>query len=102
MAIMQGDSYSLSFTLKDSSGAYVTPQDVTTLELTIGNVTKYYPDEITFNDNTWYFPISQAETFGLNASPQDAQIRVKLRNNIIIGVDIGKINIIESISKEVI
>lgn len=47
MDIRQGDAYTWKVTLKDENGTTLTPDDVSKVEISIGNITKQYPGEVT-------------------------------------------------------
>ncbi len=97
---MQGDKYLIPFTISDENGLALTPTELTKIEFTIGELTKTYPEAITFDNSKWYFPLTQEEAFNFEGGkPQTAQVRVKFENGDIIGTEAGIINIIESISK---
>lgn len=101
--MMQGDSYYLGFTVKNNAGSIVTPEDVLDVEITIGHLRKRYQlGEVVFGDDRWYFPLSQAETFGYWPRAVKAQIRVRWKNGIVEGKVIHGVRINESISKEVL
>lgn len=101
--MMQGDSYSIGFTVLNNAGSAVTPVDVIDVEIAIGHLTKTYSSgRVTFNDGRWFFPLSQEETFGYWPKSTKAQIRVKWKNGIVEGKAIHGVRINESISKEVL
>ena len=101
--MMQGDSYSLGFTVRNNAESIVTPDDVIDIEITIGHLRKTYSSgQVTFDDGRWFFPLSQEETFGYWPKATKAQIRVKWRNGIVEGKEIHGVRINESISREVL
>lgn len=101
--MMQGDSYSLGFTVLNNAGVAVTPEDVLDVEIAIGHLAKTYRrGEVTFSDGKWFFPLSQAETFGYWPKATKAQIRVRWKNGVVEGKTIHGVRINESISKEVL
>lgn len=105
MAIMQGDQYELPFKLKDETGNTITAAAIDKIEMVIGDITKYYPDSITFNSvaETFNFPLTEEETFKLKANPALTQIRVLFKDTgIVLGKKCGFINVSESASKVVL
>ena len=44
MQIMQGDQYNIPFEISDSQGAAILPAQVESVEFSIGNMRKSYPD----------------------------------------------------------
>lgn len=95
--LMQGDAYTLPFT-----GSGFTAGDVTGCEITLGSLTKCYPGEVTFDAATltFGFPLSQSESFALSGLVK-CQLRLKL-GSCVIGVDLGRIDVTQSLSKEVL
>lgn len=104
--MMQGDSYGLPITiLKKKDNVAVTPDDVSDVEIVIGPLTKTYANnEVTFDSNTgkWVFHLTQDETFKFPATRVKAQVRVAWKNGCVNGYPLGYINVLESISKEVL
>lgn len=101
--MMQGDAYSLSFTVLNNAGSAVTPNDILDVEITIGHITKTYKKiQLLYENEKWLFPLTQKETFGYWPKPVKAQIRIFWPNGIIEGKPIHGIRIIESLSKEVL
>lgn len=101
--MMQGDSYSLGFTVMNNAGSTITPSDVIDVEISIGHLRKTYSSgKVTFNDGRWFFPLNQEETFGYWPKSVDAQIRVKWKSGVVEGKAIHGVRINESISKEVL
>ena len=99
--MMQGDAYSLGFTVKNNAESIVTPDDVIDVEITIGHLRKTYSSgQVTYYDGRWFFPISQTESFDYWPKATKAQIRVKWRNGIVEGKEIHGVRINESISRE--
>lgn len=103
--MMQGDSYSLKVEILDKDKALVTPADVSDVEITVGSLRKTYANnEVTYNENLerWLFPLTQEETFRFAPARVKAQVRVVWQDGTVEGVSLGTINILESISKEVL
>ena len=101
--MMQGDSYSLGFTVLNNAGSAVTPEDIIDVEISIGHLRKTYSGgQVTFYDGRWFFPLSQDETMGYWPMAVDSQIRVKWKNGVVEGKPIYGVRVNESISKEVL
>ena len=64
ISIMQGDSYQKPFTLRTLDGMLITPEMVTALVLSIGNLSRQYPGDITYADGKWLFPLIVLHTGG--------------------------------------
>lgn len=65
MTIMQGDAYYLPFKILVDQ-TEVTPAAVETIEFSIGNLLKYYPGEVEYNDGKFQLYLSQQETFKMS------------------------------------
>lgn len=113
MRMMQGDSYSIPFTITMNDSAEVTPDIISELELCIGNengasIRKTFSAEtVWFDDATrqWFFRPTQQETLRLEPGNYSVIARMKFNNDDdsdVIGVDIGRITIVDTQSEEVI
>lgn len=103
--MMQGDSYGLRIDILNADHTAVTADDVSEVEITIGHLTKTYSNgQIAFDVDSkkWIFPLSQEETFGFPASRIKGQVRVAWASGIVEGASLGWINVIESLSREVL
>lgn len=103
--MMQGDSYGLPVELKTVGEKAITPDDVSDIEITVGYLTKRYSSGdvwFDYDSGTWIFPLSQEETFAYPASRVKAQARVAWKDGGVNGVELGRINVAESISREVV
>lgn len=101
--MMQGDAYSLGFTVLNNAKSVVTPDDISDMEITIGHIRKTYRNaQITYFEGKWLFPLTQKETFGYWPKVIKAQIRILWANGIVEGQAIHGIRIYESNSKEVL
>lgn len=103
--MMQGDSYGLRIDILKADGTAVTADDVTDVEITIGDLSKKYSDkEIAFDTDSgkWIFPLSQEETFRFPAARVRGQVRVMWLSGGVEGASLGWINVIESLSREVL
>lgn len=101
--MMQGDAYSIGFTVLNNAGSVVTPDDVIDVEISIGHLVKRYSTgAVTYYDGRWFFPITQSETYDYWPKAVKSQIRVKWKNGVVEGKPIHGVRINESISKEVL
>ena len=101
--MMQGDGYSLPIEIFRADGTRVTDPDVADVEVTLGPLRKTYKrGEVTFCDGKWQFPVTQQETFSLEAQRQRCQVRVLWLDGTVEGVSLGEILVTESLSREVL
>lgn len=103
--IMQGDQYPIAFDLynMESDEATLGPQDVTDIEVVIGQLSFRLADGgVVWNVDHWEFHLTQDASFTLEAFAQSAQIRVKLSSGDVIGQELPLADILHSISKEVL
>ena len=100
-SIMQGDQYKIPFSITDAKGRVLTDEQLDDVEICVGLI-KYHKPDIVYNSllQTWDFPLLQSESFRIAEEKVPVKIRVKTVDNEIIGIDLGKINVFESISKE--
>lgn len=99
--IMQGDAYSVPINIT-AGGTVIDDTMAETVEVMIGFIRKTYPEEITFSDGSWLFPLTQDETFKLSSFQQTVQVRVKFNSGEVIGAVVGSVQIAGSNSKEVL
>lgn len=102
MNIMQGDAYAIPVSITTADNTAINDIMVDSLEIVIGHLRKTYPEDITYSDEQWMFPISQEESLRLINMPQPVQVRVKFNTGEVIGVNAGTIPITVSHSKEVL
>lgn len=111
--MMQGDSYSIPFTIMMNDTTEVTPDIVSELELCIGNedgasIRKTLSAETVwfeYSSRQWFFRPTQQETLRLNPGSYNVIARMKFSNDEdsdVIGVEIGRIIIADTQSEEVI
>lgn len=102
LTIMQGDKYGIAVVLMTNDGQPIKPSEVDDVEISVGSISKTLLDgEISFSEvnNEWIFPIEQRETFAIIPGVYVCQARIKTDDNVE-GIDLGKIRVIESKSKE--
>ncbi len=101
--MMQGDGYGLPIEIFRADGTPVTDTEVTDVEVTLGSLRKTYKlGEVTFSDGKWFFPVTQQETFSLEAQRQRCQVRILWPDGTVEGVSLGEILVTESLSREVL
>ena len=103
--MMQGDSCGLTINILRSDGTVVTDADISDVEVTVGFLKKRYKDHaVTYNADSqnWRVPLTQEETFKLPATHVKAQVRVVWTDGSVEGASLGHINVLDSISKEVL
>lgn len=106
--MMQGDSRAVFFTL-EQSGAELTPNKVTEVEITVGsNMRKLYSTgEVGWDKSRrqWYIFPTQEETLALEPDGYEVQARFKYPNgdfSPVKGLTLGRIVITAAQSKDVI
>lgn len=98
--ISQGDQYSIAMTIKFNDE----PLDISNvdkIEFTLHDTTRMYPDEVSFSDGTFFFPVTQEETFSLPRIVE-AQARIKFENGDVFKTPTQKIDVDVSLSKEIL
>ena len=103
MNIMQGDGYSIPVSIKNGTSA-LADTDVLDVEISIGRISKCFSyDEIHYDSSseTWYMPVTQEETLSL-CGPMPMQVRVKFPNGDVVGTSLGRIDVLMSLSREVL
>lgn len=111
--MMQGDSYSVPFTLTMNGTTDITPDTVADIELCVGNengaqLRKTFSGGGVWYDQEakrWFFRPTQQETLELDPGSYDAIVRMKFSktsDSDVIGVQIGRIIITDTQSEEVI
>ena len=98
--ISQGDQYHISMAIK-FNGETVDISKIEKVEITLHNKKKLYPEEITYSDGVFLYPVTQEETFSL---PRiiEAQVRVKFKNADVFTSPKEQIDVIRSLSKEIL
>lgn len=84
ISIMQGDSLKIPIVLR-LNGTVVPSADIAALRVTIGNILKTYPGDITIADNGFVLPLTQEETFSLPAGLNVVVVRPKFADGSIRG-----------------
>lgn len=98
--ISQGDQYRIAIAIK-FNGEAVDISKVEKVEITLHNRTKLYPEDITYSDGVFLYPVTQEETFSLPRIVE-AQVRVKFKNTDIFTSPTEQIDVIRSLSKEIL
>lgn len=105
ITIMQGDQYPLQFTLKISDTAPMPANTVGEIEVTIGTLRKTLTaGEISYDERTGGFtlPLTQEETFALDARAHKMQVRLRSKSGEVIGEDAGTLTVRAAQSKAVL
>ena len=101
--MMQGDSYKLPVQISTPSGT-ADGSSFQDIEVMIGPIRKSMKErEVTYDSGTLSFMVhlTQSETFRLTGM-QKVQIRVKMHNGDVFGVDAGDVDVAKSVSKAVL
>lgn len=98
--ISQGDQYSIAVAIRFNDEP-VDIDKIEKVEITLHNRSKCYPEEVTFSDGVFLYPITQEETFSLPRIVE-AQVRVKFENGNIFTSPTEQIDVIRSLSKEIL
>lgn len=84
MDIIKGEAYRVSFTLRD--GDYIlTDEDVDEVRIALGNQIVRYPVgtlEYDAEEKTWYFPMTQKNTYSIIGTTMEYQAQVKISGEI--------------------
>lgn len=98
--MVQGDTYSIDITIKNL-GEAIPIDTVEKVEITLLNLTRSYPEEVTYSDGKFHFPVTQTETFKLpTVCPM--QVRVKFTGGDVVGSLIQMVEVAGAISKAVL
>lgn len=99
--IAQGDQYSIAMKIKLNGEPVDDVSKVEKVEITLHNKTKLYPEEVTFSNGLFFFPITQEETFSLPRIVE-AQVRIKFKNDETHTSPTEQVDVIRSLSKEIL
>lgn len=102
MSFYQGDQY--SFILKmEVGGNPLDMEGIELIEFTIGSLSKNWPLQVTYDKDKklFYFPVTQEETFEFDQYEQ-YQARIKYIDGNVYGTPVNKININETLSRNII
>lgn len=96
----QGDAYNLEISITNR-GEALDVETVEKVEVTLLNLTRSYPEEVTYSDGKFHFPVTQTETFKLPpVCPM--QVRVKFTGGDVVGSMIQMVEVAGAISKAVL
>lgn len=86
-SVMQGDAYNIPVTIKSGNGTLITPEIAACVEITVGQFTKRWPGQVTFDEKTgeWQFPVMQKQTFRFAPGAAVVQARVVFQDGSIMG-----------------
>lgn len=102
MAYYQGDQYSFLFKLQQGE-APLDLEGIEVIEFTIGTLSKSWPLEVQYNkeQHVFLFPVTQEETFQFDIV-ENYQARIKYIDNNVYGTPVNRININETLSRNII
>ena len=96
----QGDAYNLEISITNR-GEALDVETVEQVEVTLLNLTRSYPEEVTYADGKFLFPVTQAETFRLPPMCP-MQVRVKFKGGDVIGSPAQTVNVAAALSRAVL
>lgn len=83
MAITQGDEYPIPVLLT-INGTTITDEMAEGVRIAIGTSVCTYPNgTLTYENGLWYYPLTQAVSYGLKAGKAKFQVQVKMNGKII-------------------
>lgn len=102
MIIHQGSTYKIPFNLK-FNGKVLTADEVKQVEFAFGEVIKNYPEHATFDGEHFVCPLTQEDTFALDAKKtNEYQVRVMFNDGSVKPTAAKQLSVIKSVSKEVL
>ena len=108
MTIMQGDSYPIYIELTQD-GDVLTPDQIAELEVCVGDQLRYLYSSggVSFDkdSNEWMIYPTQQETLGLEIGSHVVMVRVRYQSIVseeVVGLNVGRIQVKDSISEAVI
>ena len=97
--MQQGDQYLIPITVTLGS-VPVTSENVQGVKVQIGDVAKTWPGEITYDDGTFYYPITQSESLAIgHVAP--FQVQLDTDGSTILTSTVGMMDVDRSIILEV-
>lgn len=100
-SVMQGDAYNIPVTIKSGNGTLITPEIAACVEITVGQFTKRWPGQLTFDEKTgeWQFPVTQKQTFRFAPGAAVVQARVVFQDGSIMGGSGAPVRVEQSASR---
>ena len=100
-SVMQGDAYNIPVTIKSGNGTLITPEIAACVEITVGQFTKRWPGQVTFDEKTgeWQFPVTQKQTFRFLPGTAMVQARVVFQDGSIMGGSGAPVRVEQSASR---
>lgn len=100
-SVMQGDAYNIPVTIKSGNGTLITPEIAVCVEITVGQFTKRWPGQVTFDEKTgeWQFPVTQKQTFRFVPGAAVVQARVVFQDGSIMGGSGAPVRVEQSASR---
>lgn len=97
----QGNQFYLEFEISDEEDNVLDINSVEKVEFTIGDIQKTYPNDTEYEDGKFKVFLTQEDTFNLNGDVS-VEVRVKFKNNTVIGSDVIKERVLDSISTTIL
>ena len=82
--MVQGDTYWLPFVIRQGD-TLITPDLVDNVELTIGSVSRFYPNSVEYNTDRWQFPLTQKQSLSFPRGRLPVQVRVLFKDGSVVG-----------------
>lgn len=108
MKIMKGDSYPIYIELLQDNMP-VSPEMVAEMEVCVGESLRklYSQNEVLFDagSSRWYIWPTQEETLAFSDGPNNVIVRIRYKmggKQEVIGMPVGRINVVDTFSEEVI
>lgn len=100
-SVMQGDAYNIPVTIKSGNGTLITPEIAACVEITVGQFTKRWPGQVTFDEKTgeWQFPVTQKQTFRFAPGAAVVQARAVFQDGSIMGGSGAPVRVEQSASR---
>lgn len=102
MSYYQGDQYSFVFKI-ETNGVPMDMTDVELIEFTVGKLSKNWPLQVNYDKDAavFLFPVTEEETFKFKEY-EKYQARIKYINGNVYGTPVNKINVNETLSRNII
>lgn len=94
----QGNQFYLEVQLFDNSDTQLDISSVKKVQFNIGELTKTYPKDVTYENDTFKIWLTENETFRFDNNTS-IDVRVLFKNDTIMGTEIETINVSESLKE---
>lgn len=102
--IKQGDSYNIKIEIKNG-GLPLDMESVELVEIFLGGLIKTYPEDVQYDEESgqFLFPLEQTESHMFKPGKTvTLDIRVKFKSGDVVGIEPQRIDVIKSMSKDVL